>query len=219
MNLSLVLELEPRAPGHSNVTKARQNGEVPGVLYGQAGGPLLVQVPVGALQAVVAQGGEHHPFTAKLPDGTTQLAMVREVQRETGSHKPNHVDFLAVTQEEKVTVTVPVVLHGEQDLLRRGLKALLQIYHVNVHGTAADLPDAVEVDVSHLLQGDAVHIGDLKVTQGVTIVEPATHVVFSVIRAHRVHEEEKEKSAPAISPGPQAKQPEPQPVPEPSLKR
>ncbi|HEY3368590.1 MAG TPA: 50S ribosomal protein L25 [Symbiobacteriaceae bacterium] len=206
MGLNLVLELESRSPGHSHVTRARQSGKVPGVFYGHQDGPVLVQVSQGALLAALDQGAEHHPTGARRPDGTNLLAIVKEVQWDPVTHKPVHVDFMLVTQDEKVTVTVPVVLHGENDLLRRGLAPHIQIHQVNVHGPALALPDAVEVEAGNLQLGDTVLVGDLKLAPGVSISENASHVVFSVARSHRMHDEPETATkpwAPVVSPGPQ----------------
>jgi len=100
-----------------------------------------------------------------------RLALVQEVQHHALSGKVLHVDFHEVAENEKVTIMVPVETTGEATGVKNGGGILEHVlFRVKVRALPKDLPEVIVVDVSHLEIGQAIHIGDLKATEGVEIL-------------------------------------------------
>jgi len=100
------------------------------------------------------------------------------------------VDFQVLHKGEKVIVEVPVVLKGEPVGLKKGGVMEQLIRELEVRAVPAKLPSAIEVDVSHLDIGDAIHVRDLQVEEGVEILEDPEQTVVTILAPKKAAEEE-----------------------------
>lgn len=151
--------------------KLRKEGTLPGNVYGKEFKSTAVQMPVKEFEAVYTQAGHSGVVDVKL-DGETIPTLIHEVTTNHITHEPLHVDFYKVNLKEKVKATVPVVVTGEPVAVTEKLGLLLQnLNEVEVEALPTDLPENVEVDVTHLAQvGDMVKVSDMKVSSDVTIL-------------------------------------------------
>jgi large subunit ribosomal protein L25 len=93
-----------------------------------------------------------------------------------------HVDFARVSQTETVVVTVPVHLHGEAPGAMSAAGQLRFVSHeLSIRCPAVKIPEFVTCDISHLQIGQAVHVNELSLPEGVTPVTPGSIVVAQVI--------------------------------------
>jgi large subunit ribosomal protein L25 len=100
-----------------------------------------------------------------------RLALVQEVQHHALSGKMLHVDFHEVAENEKVTIMVPVETIGEATGVKNSGGVLEHVlFKVKARALPKDLPEVIELDVSHLEIGQAIHIGDIKPPAGVEIL-------------------------------------------------
>jgi len=134
-----------------NVHKLRQQGEIPGVLYGHKKDPVHVAVPHLIIDLEV-EGVDMDEHTT----------LVRDVQHHPVSGDILHVDFQRISMDENIKVGVPVLLTGTA----RGVKEFGGILdqgvrEVMVSTTATLVPEQLEIDVSHLMINDTVHVSDL----------------------------------------------------------
>src|SRR4029077_6934520 len=106
------------------------------------------------------------------PLGTTEeiTAMVRDAQINPLSRRLVHVDFLAVDLNAEVNVTVPLVLTGKPVGVTNGGNLHQSMHMVPIAAKPAQIPVKLEVDVSALDIGDALHVSDLKLGAGVRVV-------------------------------------------------
>ena len=81
-----------------------------------------------------------------------------------------HVDFHEVSADETVTVMVPVEALGEAAGVKAGGVLEHVLFKIKVRGLPKDLPELIEVDVSHLDIGQTIHLGDIKPPAGVEVV-------------------------------------------------
>jgi large subunit ribosomal protein L25 len=110
--------------------------------------------------------------------GVNGLALPKAVQRDPIRGFIEHADLILVRSGEKVTVDIPVRVGG--DLVPDGLLDQ-QLVQISVEAEATHIPDGIDVDVTGLQIGDAVHASDLKLPQGVSLqVEPETLVAHIV---------------------------------------
>ena len=118
-----------------------------------------------------------------------RLALVQEVQHAPIGGDILHVDFHAVSIDEMIEADVPLEPTGTAEgvktfggLLEQALRSL------EIECLPKDLPDVITVDVSHLNIGDAIHVREIPLPQGVTTRVSADLTVFSVV-APTVEEE------------------------------
>jgi large subunit ribosomal protein L25 len=188
MKADLSMQLEPRGLGHKGLSYLRKSGKVPGVLYGGTSAPVNFEVPLGSLLHTLNLGGEHHPFSVRL-EGSEQLALIKEVQRDRYTGVPTHLDLLRVEVNAPITVELPIRVAGEHELLARGLFLSMQMHAVTVRGKADALPEAIEVQVGELAAGHTATLADLQVPAGVDLLDHPTQVLFSIAHG-RVQPEE-----------------------------
>jgi large subunit ribosomal protein L25 len=117
-------------------------------------------------------------------------AMVREAQINPLSRRLVHVDFLRVDLEAEVHVTVPLVLTGKAVGVTNGGNLHQSLHVVPVAAKPAAIPTKLEVDVSALEVGDALHVSDLKLGAGVRVLLDARDALASVVapKAEKVEE-------------------------------
>ncbi|MFN3285259.1 MAG: 50S ribosomal protein L25 [bacterium] len=182
----LTLEVEARRErGKSAVRKLRRAGRVPGVLYGRGIEPLAVVVDARALEAVLQRlaGANVLLDVVVREDGTvrTELAMLQDVQRDVLTRRILHVDLHRVSLTEKVYTRLPVRLKGEPPGVREGGILEFLRHEVEVAGLPTDLPDHLELDVSQLTVGASMHVRDLQVPPGVTVLTPPEETLVTVL--------------------------------------
>jgi large subunit ribosomal protein L25 len=119
-----------------------------------------------------------------------RLALVQEIQHYPLDGKVLHVDFHEVAENEKVTVQVPVETVGEAAGVKNSGGVLEHIlFKLKVRSLPKDLPEQIIIDVSSLELGKAIHIGEIKLSDGVEILGDKNIPVVSVAMP-RTEEEE-----------------------------
>lgn len=158
--------------GKGAARKLRRAGRVPAVAYGHGADP--VHLSFDAHDIFMATRQANALLSVDL-DGQEMLAIVKEMQRNPISRDIEHVDLLRVKKGEKVEVEVPVEVVGES---APGTIHTIELMHVLVKAPATALPEAIEVDVTGLEEGQHVTVADLKLPQDVDIeLDPQTVVV------------------------------------------
>lgn len=167
--------------GKGVARKLRAAGSVPGVLYGHDTAPVRLVVDARDLTRVLHTSAGANVLVDLVIDGKEHLAMPREVQRDRIRDLFIHVDFLAVSRTEKVTVTVPIRLVGTAVGVKEGGILDHHLWEVSVSCLPGEVPEHVDADVSGLGIGDHVSVADLGVPSGVTILTAAAEIVASVV--------------------------------------
>ena len=172
------LNVAKREAFGKKLKKLRKEGLLPGNVYGKDFKSTAIQMPIKDFLAVYEEAGHSGVVDVKF-DGETVPTLIHEVTNDHITHQPLHVDFYKVNLREKVKATVPVVVTGEPAAVTEKLGLLLQsLNEVEVEALPTDLPENVEVDVTHLAQvGETVKVADLKVAGDVAILtDPETEV-------------------------------------------
>ena len=142
---------------------------VPAILYGHGIDPQPISVDRKALRAALAHEAGLNALFALDVDGTRHLAMAKQLQRDALKRSVSHVDFVIVRRDEIVSVEVPVHLVGEALGVEHADGMVeQQIFQLTIHAKPADIPSAVEVDITDLVIGEAIRVSDLKLPEGVT---------------------------------------------------
>ena len=174
--------------------KVRSGGAVPGVLYGRNREPLAVSFNEKELVTSLDKEKRRNTvlkLTVREAGKSEEVtAMVRDAQINPLSRRLVHVDFLAVDLNAEVTVNVPLILTGKAIGVTNGGNLHLSMHMIPVAAKPALIPTKVEVDVSALDIGDALHASDLKLGEGVRVVLDAKEAIASVVapKAEKVEE-------------------------------
>jgi large subunit ribosomal protein L25 len=190
-----------RTTGSAAARRLRSAGKVPAVLYGHGVEPLALAVEARALRAAIGHEAGLNALLALDVGGQSHLAMARQVQRHPVRGTVDHVDFVIVRRDEIVAADVPVRLVGEAEEVHRADGLVEQVlFALTVHARPADIPNAVEVDISGLSIGEAVRVGEITLPDGVTTeVDPDEPLVMAQASkvAADVEAAETEAAAPA----------------------
>lgn len=192
---SLTAELRDET-GKGAARKLRAAGRVPAVIYGPHREPQSLALDARALGLTLDRVSASSVFELAL-GGTTVRALIREIQRHPVKRTLVHVDFQELVAGEKVTVRVPLVFVGTAEGVRNQGGLLAEVTReLEISADPANIPDHIDVDVSALTIGHPLHVRDLVLPQGVTVLtdEDATVVQVS---APRLEEEPTPSTEPA----------------------
>jgi large subunit ribosomal protein L25 len=174
------LQAESRtAFGKGAARRIRREHKVPAVLYGHGTDPVHVTLPGHETMMALKHGGANALLSIDL-DGTTQLALPKQVQRHPVRGVLEHVDLLIVRRGEKVTVDVPVHVVGDA---APETVVTVENATVSVEAEATHLPDFVEVSVEGLEAGSQIHAKDLTLPSGSTLHGDEELLVVNVTQA------------------------------------
>lgn len=173
-------------------------------MYGGRNTPQVLEVPLKDLENVIHHSVSENILVDLTVTGDAQpqrLALVQEVQHHALSGQVLHVDFHEVSANEKVTITVPVESVGEPAGVKTGGGVLEHVlFKLKVRALPKDLPEFIEVDVSHLEVGQAIHLGDIVPPPGVEVLGDKHVSVLAVALPKSEAEELAEAEAAAAAP-------------------
>lgn len=164
--------------------RLRISGKTPGIVYGGPQEPLAIELDHNALWHALKKEAFHGSVLEMELNGQTSSVLLRDVQYHPFKQLVLHVDFQRVNANERLTVKVPVHFKGEEDSPAVKLAQNL-ITHVvtelEISSLPGDLPEAIDVDLSELVDGATVFAKDLKLPQGVQLATAADTVVVSAV--------------------------------------
>jgi large subunit ribosomal protein L25 len=177
------------ATGRSAVRKLKASGFVPAVIYGAKDKPETLQVSKRDINAMLSHAAGENILVELEVAGKNRLALVQEVQHAPLGGAILHIDFHAVSMDEVIQADVPLEPTGTAN----GVKNMGGLLEQNLRSLAIeclprDLPDVIPVDVSALNIGDAIHVREIKLPEGVSTRVQPDLTAFSVL-APTVEEE------------------------------
>ncbi|TGG95928.1 50S ribosomal protein L25/general stress protein Ctc [Natronospirillum operosum] len=195
---------ERKDTGKGASRRLRHQNRIPAIVYGgtKAQKPLAITLEGDQIKkATQHEGFFAHVLTLKI-GSKSQQALLVDLQRHPSRGWVTHMDFQRVTKTTVVHKKIPVHFLNEDKC--PGVKAGGIVQHnmteIEVSCKASDLPEYLEVDMAGLNVGDVVHLSDVAVPKGVTIIE-LTHgedhdaPVCSVLGASKQVEEDAEEDA------------------------
>lgn len=171
--------------GRSAVNKIKQQGLVPAVVYGGQDEPINLSINAREIGNILAHAtSEHFLVDLEIADGekkTNRLALVQEVQHHPIKRTVLHVDFHAVRADEKLHAKIPVETVGEASGVKNfGGILEISMHEIEVECLPKDLPEVITLDVTALEVGEAIHIKDIQLAEGVTARADADLTVVRV---------------------------------------
>jgi large subunit ribosomal protein L25 len=169
--VKLIAELRTEF-GKGAARRIRRADKVPAVLYGHGTDPIHIALP--GHETLLALRTANALLSIEV-DGSSQLALPKQVQRDPLRHTIEHVDLVIVRRGEKVTVDVAIHLVGEA-----GPDTLVVVDHntVPVEAEATQIPEQIVVSVEELPPGTQILARDLQLPDGSSIdLDPDTLIV------------------------------------------
>jgi large subunit ribosomal protein L25 len=179
------------ATGRSAARKLKARGIIPAIIYGAKDKPQALQLSARDINAMLSHAsGENILVELEIPgEKSNRTALVQEIQHSPVGGNVLHIDFHAVSMDQRIHAEVPLeatgIANGVKNfggLLEQSLRALA------VECLPRDLPDRITVDVSNLNIGDSIHVRDIQLPNGVTPKVQPELTAFSVL-APAVEEE------------------------------
>jgi large subunit ribosomal protein L25 len=166
------------------------------VVYGHGEKPLHISLPSLELAAAIRKGGVNQLIAIEVTDGTRELVIPKDIQRDPLRDEIVHADLLIVRRGEKVTTEVPLSFTGE---VEKGGLVVHELTSLSVEAEATHIPESIEVDLEGLAIGSHRLVSEISVPNGIVILTDGEQTVATVSepRAEAAAEPEAEEEAAA----------------------
>jgi large subunit ribosomal protein L25 len=179
--------------GSPETRRLRKQGFVPGVLYGR-GDPISICVEERELRrALTGAGGLHSILDVQIDGkGTSHASILKDYQVDKVRGFVTHVDLQEVHLDRPITASVTVHLIGGDEApgVREGGVLSQPLREISVEALPLEVPEHIDLDVSHMATGDTLRIGDVVVQEGVKFLDDPETVVATVTAPTREIEPE-----------------------------
>jgi large subunit ribosomal protein L25 len=195
MKTSFELVAEFRdAEGKGASRRLRRANKVPAILYGGHREPRALALDHTRLLLMLDNERFYSTIINLRVGDVTQAAVLKDVQRHPAKNAVIHVDLQRVLENEKIRIRIP--LHFQGAAGSPGVKAGGLVSHlrneVEVSCLPKDLPEYIDVDLSGLGMNQMLYLADLKVPEGVEILELSHGRNSPVVSIHHARAEEVE---------------------------
>lgn len=156
----------------------RKEGKVPAIFYSKHHEPMPVQVSERAIHPLVFTS-KTHLITLNVEGHDELDCIIKDVQFDPTTEKIVHIDLLGLKKGEKIEIEVPVQLIGSAIGIKEGGILQHTLHKVQISCLPVDIPEHLEIDVTNLKLGQAIHISDLSY-DNLTILNNPESIIASV---------------------------------------
>lgn len=175
-----VLNVELRSTrGKRHARRQRNHGTIPAVLYGHGQENLSLTISSDELTAAVRHGSR----LVELKGSANETALIREMQWDVFGLELLHVDLARVSADERIEVTVTVELRGEAPGVKDGGVVQQPVHELRIECPAIAIPEKLSLSINHLGLKQSLTVADLKLPEGVTVLEEADTIVAQCVEA------------------------------------
>lgn len=181
--------------GKNEARRLRRAGYIPVIVYGGNAEPVAAAVPRSELAAILrAETGHNTIFQLEIEGIGTSEVLFQDWEFDPVKGRLIHADLRRLLQDQMIEVAVPVHLVGNPVGVREQGGILEQLVReIEIRCRPRDIPEAIDVDVSHLGVHDVLHVSDIPKSDRFEILEPPETVIATV----GVVREEELEAAPA----------------------
>lgn len=171
--------------GKEAAKKLRRQRLIPAVVYGGASGPAAVTVNPLEMIKLLGPGASENVLISLALDGDSEQSrtvILKALQRDPVRGGPLHADFLEVSMQRKIKVQVPLKLVGEAIGVKI-MGGLLEqhLREVSVECLPGAIPSHIQVDISHLDLGQALHVRELTAGEDIRVLDDPVRPVVTVL--------------------------------------
>lgn len=192
----ITLEALPRETSSKGDNKQlRRKGLIPAVLYGRGIKPQKIVLNGSTFKKALGKGGNVIiDLKIKGENGSSQeTVIVKELQRHPVQQDfILHADLMRISMKEKLEVKVPLNFTGESRGVKEGGIFQVQLREVSVRCLPTDIPEYIDVPVDDLNIGEVITVADLKLPEGVEMLEEENEILATILvpEAEKIEDEE-----------------------------
>lgn len=164
----------------------REEGKVPCVIYGGKE-PVHFSADASAFKGLIYTPDAH--LVNLDIDGASFKAVLKEVQFHPVTDAITHIDFLEISDNKPVTISVPVKFTGASEGVKQGGKLVAKMRKLKIQALPGKLPDNITIDITELKIGGSIRVRDLKL-EGLTFLDGESNVIVGVRTTRNVAAEE-----------------------------
>ncbi len=192
--------------GKSGSKALRREGKVPAVIYGGQAEPVMMILDHNDVIKHLEHEAVYSHILDITVDGKTEKAILKDVQRHPGKPQIVHMDFMRISETEKIRVHVPVHCVGEEVSVgvKKGGVVTHNLVDIEVSCLPSALPEFLEADLTGVDVGESVHLSDIVLPDGVEVVAlihgeehdlPVASIAAAKVHVEEEVEEEPEETA------------------------
>jgi large subunit ribosomal protein L25 len=176
--------------GKGAARRIRREHKVPAVVYGHGNETIHISLPGHETMMALKHGGSNALLELDI-DGSSQLALTKQVQVDPIRRTLEHIDFVAVRKGEKVTVDVGIHLIGQA---ASETLVVTENTTVSLEAEATNIPEWIEVSIEGAEVGTQIHASDLVLPEGSTLLTDGEVLIVNITNAPTEAEVEAELS-------------------------
>ncbi|MBI5409801.1 MAG: 50S ribosomal protein L25 [Nitrospirae bacterium] len=170
--------------GKGGARSLRRQDVLPAVMYGE-GRSIPIKLDRKEIQKLIyTGGGEHALITLELNEGDSKTSehpvLIKDYQMEPVSDELLHVDFIEVSLQKKIKVTIPLVITKEPAGIKMGGILQHRVREIEVECLPTQIPDKIEIDAGSVEIGHSLHVSDIPLQEGLRIITAPSEVILSV---------------------------------------
>ena len=168
--------------GKNDARRARRDGMVPITVYGGGAETVAAVAPLSELAAILrTDTGRNTIFTIDVEGVGASEVMFHDRQIDPVKGRLIHADLARLVKGQKIEVTVPLHLVGEPFGVKEKQGVLEQVIReIEIRCEPREIPDSLDVDVSHLDVHDVLHVSDIPVSASIEILNDAEQVIATI---------------------------------------
>ena len=189
MSEELLIKAESRTQfGKGAARRIRRDDKVPAVLYGHGSDPMHITLPGHDTMMALKHGGSNALLYIDI-EGTTHLALTKQIQADPIKGFLEHIDFVEVKKGERVTVEISIHVLGES---KSEAMTVTELNTVSVEAEATNIPEYIEISVEDADAGFQIFAKDLDLPEGSILLTDDDALVVNVVHAPTAEEIEAE---------------------------
>ncbi|QCR30756.1 50S ribosomal protein L25/general stress protein Ctc [Lysinibacillus sp. SGAir0095] len=178
--MDIILEAKPRETGaRSTLTKLRNEGQLPGVIYGYKVDNKPVTIDYKEMAKAVQKYGRTSVFQIDL-EGKQINAVLTDVQRCALKGTVKHVDLLSINMAEELEVDVPITVIGEAAGVKEGGVLMQPVRELKIKVKPSNIPESIEVDASNVGMNESISVAEIRDTVAYEILNADEDTLVSV---------------------------------------
>jgi large subunit ribosomal protein L25 len=203
MSKKTTLKAAPRLrSGSGKLKQMRREGWLPSVIYGRGVENVNLKVDAKTFSELLAHSSSDSILINLDVEGEgARSVFLKTIQHDPLTGHALHADFLAVNDKTEITANIPVNLVGESIGIKAGGILEQYAHTIEIVCFPKDLPEFFEKDISHLDDGDSLHISDLDLPEGVKATADEDVVVAHIGKPAALVSEESSGSDEAVEAG------------------
>lgn len=176
--------------GKGVARKARVAGLIPAVVYGtHMKENLHLTLDNNEVVKTLNAATSENIFINLKVDGNTKKVIFKKIDRHPYKNAIQHIDFFEINADEEITVDIPIHFEGKAEGVKQGGIMQAEMVKIKVKCLPGIIPNQINIDVTELIEGHSIHVGDLTFPEGVTPLDDAKHTVVSIAKAAKEIEE------------------------------